>query len=210
MNKQVTKIALAFVLSCSMAYLIGQKVVLPLTDKKAAEKQLEMESNGQQDHQNGEHDDTEIYDLIQNFSNLTLTGQDAVEDNPWGSNLTTFEDEERGTCLLMTPGTGISTRYAVQEQERLYWSCNIHPWMTGVSDGVDLTISVHEADQDDQGTTIKIPVTSSDVYETGNVSLSEFQGMEIQITLNVGNGGHNDSSGDWLVFDRLAVGSARD
>lgn len=216
MSKQVIKIALAFVLSCSMAYLIGQKVVLPLTDKKSAEKQQEMvESNRRQDQQqrdqwNGKDDNTETYDLIRNFSKLTLTGQNDVEDNPWGSNLTTFEDEERGTCLLMTPGTEISTRYAVQEQERLYWSCNIHPWMTGVSDGVDLTITVREADRDDQGTKVTIPVTSSEVYETGNISLSEFQGLEVQVTLIVGNGEHNDSSGDWLVFDRLAVGAAQD
>lgn len=216
MSKQVIKIALAFVLSCSMAYLIGQRVVLPLTDKKAAEKQQEMvESNGQQDQQqkdqrSGEHDNTEIYDLIRNFSNLTLTGQNAVDDNPWGSNLTTFEDEERGTCLLMTPGTEISTRYAIQKQERLYWSCNIHPWMAGVSDGVDLTVTVREADQGDQGTTVTIPVTSSDVYETGNISLTEYAGKEMQITFSVDNGENNDSSGDWLVFDRLVIEPAQD
>lgn len=215
MSKQVIKIALAFVLSCSMAYLIGQKVVLPLTDKKAAEKQQEMvESNEQQDQQqkaqrNGEHDNAEIYDLIQNFSNLTITGQKTVEDNPWGSNLTTFEDEELGTCLLMTPGTEISDLYVVQEEEVLCWSCGIHPWMAGVSDGVDLTITVREADQDDQETTVTIPVTSSEVYETGNIPLSEFQGMEIQLTLSVGNGDNNDSSGDWLVFDRLMIASVQ-
>ena len=216
MNKQLIKIILAFILSCSIAYLIGQKVVLPLTDQKAAEKQQDMiESNGQQGQQqksqrNEEDNHTEIYDLIQKFSELTLTGRSAVEDNPWGSNLTTFEDEEYGTCLLMTPGTEISTRYAVQGEETLRWSCNIHPWMAEISDGVNLTIIVCGTDQEEHKITESFQVTATDSYEQDSLSLAEYAGMEIQLTLSADNGDNNDSSGDWLVFDRLVIEPVQD
>lgn len=207
MNKQFIKIILAFILSCGIAYLIGQKVVLPITDKKAPQNSQEKRiQNQQQDNQwNEVYNNTETYDLIKDFSNLSLNGQSSVNDNPWGSNLTIFEDEMQGTSLLMMPGTEISVRYVVRGEKILSWRCNIHPWMAEISDGVDLTITVCGIDQDEKEMKETFRVTSSDAYEMDSISLSEFQDMDIQVTLSVGNGENNDSSGDWLVFDRLVI-----
>lgn len=205
MNKQVIKIALAFVLSCSMAYLIGQKVVLPLTNRKASDQQQEMIDSDRMQQQREEDSSTATYDLIRNFAELSLTGQCAVDDNPWGSNLTTFEDEEHGTCLLMTPGTEISARYVLQGEETLRWSSNIHPWMAEISDGANLTITVCGTDQEQPKITESFLVTATDSYEQDSISLAEYTGMEIQVTLSVDNGDHGDSSGDWLVFDHLGI-----
>lgn len=206
MNKQVIKIALAFVLSCSIAYLIGQKVVLPLTDKKDADQKQEMiGSNGEQDERKREDNDTATYDLIQNFTDLSITGQRAVDDNPWGSNLTTFEDEGHGTCLLMTPGTEISACYVLQGEETLRWNCNIHPWMAEISDGVHLTITVCGTDQEQPKITESFLVTATDSYKQDSISLAEYAGRKIQVTLSADNGDNNDSSGDWLVFDHLGI-----
>lgn len=184
MNKKYTKIILAFILSCSVAYLIGQKIVLPLSDKK----------NG-----------GEAYDLIMHFSDLSLTGQSIADDNPWGSNLTTFEDEEHGTCILMLPETAISAQYWIQGKETLRWNANIHPWMGKISDGVGLDITVKAVDTDVPEIIKQIKIVPTDTYEQGNISLTEFQDKEVQITLSVNNGDNDDSSGDWLVFDQLAI-----
>lgn len=211
MNKQIIRIILAFVFSCSIAYLIGQKVVLPLTDKESAENQQEIaklkeQEDIKQNSLQGEEDsNAKAYDLIEEFSNLTLIGQNAVNDNPWGSNLTVFEDEERGTCLLMTPGTEVSARYWVQEEDTLCWDCGIHPWMAEISDGAELTITVCGIDQDEIRTIESFQITTVDTYEQGSISLTEFVGTEVQLTLSVGNGKNDDSSGDWLIFDQLMI-----
>lgn len=197
MNRQVIKIVLAFILSCSIAYLIGQNVVIPLTSKE--DENAERREAGQVSE--------ETYDLIRDFSNLSLTGQTVTTDNPWGSNLLTFEDEEHGTCLLMTPGTQIATQYLVEGQKMLHWSCNIHPWMSGISDGVELTIEVQGMNADMKGTTETFHVTSTELFQEENISLSEFQGMEVKISISVGNGDYNDSSGDWLMFEQLVITS---
>ncbi len=198
MRKRCIKILVLFIASCSIAYLTGQKVVLPLTAQKA-------EQNIQQNKQQEERPDSGIYDLIANFSELSLTGESETDDNPWGRNLTIFEDEERGTCILMTPGTEIAVQYVVQEQETLTWSCNIHPWMAEVSDGVDLTIIVSSMDKDIQEVSKTYQVVPADIYENDGISLVEFQGSEVRITFVVSNGANNDSSGDWLVFNRLMI-----
>lgn len=200
MKKKCIKLLLLFVISCSIAYLIGQKAVLPLTEKKSA-----------QNDQQSEQSNTELYDIIKNFSDLSLRGQSATDDNPWGSNLTTFEDEEHGTCILMTPDTEISVQHTLQGQAMLNWSANIHPWMSGISDGAEFTVTVQEAGADTQGITEKVKIVPADAYEQGSISLAEFQNTKIQVTLSVNNGDNNDSSGDWLVFDRLEIAyAARD
>ena len=211
MNKQIIRIILAFVFSCSIAYLIGQKVVLPLTDKELAENQQEIAGLKEQEDikrnslQGEEDSNAKAYDLIEEFSNLTLIGQNAVDDNPWGSNLTVFEDEERGTCLLMTPGTEVSARYLVQEEDALCWNCGIHPWMAEISDGAELTITVCGIDQDEIRIIESFQITAADTYEQDSISLTEFVGTEVQLTLSVGNGNNDDSSGDWLIFDQLMI-----
>lgn len=206
MNKKYIKLILAFILSCSIAYLIGQKVVLPLTDKKNEQN----EQKEQRDNQQDEQIDGEIYDLIRHFSDLSFTGQSVVDDNPWGSNLTTFEDEEHGTCILMVPGTAISVKYRLQGEETLSWNANIHPWMAKISDGVGLDITVKTVGTDVPGITEQIKIVPTDTYEQGSISLAEFQDTEVQITLSVNNGGNDDSSGDWLVFDQLVIQPAAD
>ena len=211
MNKQIIRIILAFVFSCSIAYLIGQKVVLPLTDKELAENQQEIAGLKEQEDikrnslQGEEDSNAKAYDLIEEFSNLTLIGQNAVDDNPWGSNLTVFEDEERGTCLLMTPGTEVSARYLVQEEDALCWNCGIHPLMAEISDGAELTITVCGIDQDEIRIIESFQITAADTYEQDSISLTEFVGTEVQLTLSVGNGNNDDSSGDWLIFDQLMI-----
>lgn len=184
MNKKYIKLILAFILSCSIAYLIGQKVVLSLSDKK---------------------NEGEAYDLIMHFSDLSLIGQSTADDNPWGSNLTTFEDEEHGTCILMMPGTEISVQYKLQGEETLSWNANIHPWMAKISDGVGLDITVKTVGTDVSGITEQITIVPMDTYEQGSLSLAEFQDTEVQITLSVNNGDNDDSSGDWLVFEKLVL-----
>ena len=189
MNKRYIKLILAFILSCSIAYLIGQKVVLPLSDKK---------------------NEVAAYDLIMHFSDLSLIGQSTADDNPWGSNLTTFEDEERGTCILMMPGTAVSAQYRLQGGETLRWNANIHPWMANISDGVGLDITVKTVGTDVPGITEQINIVPMDTYEQGSLSLAEFQDTEVQITLSVNNGDNDDSSGDWLVLDQLVIQPAAD
>ena len=195
MNRQIIKIVLAFILSCSIAYLIGQNVVLPLTAKNGV--------NAEQ--REAEQISEKTYDLIMDFSGLSLKGQTVTTDNPWGSNLITFEDEEHGTCLLMTPGTEISTEYMVEGQKKLHWSCNIHPWMSGISDGVQLNIEVCGVNTDVKGTTETFLITASDSFQEGEILLSPFQDTEVNVSIGVGNGNYDDSSGDWLVFDQLVI-----
>ncbi|MBD5513723.1 MAG: hypothetical protein HDR06_03465 [Lachnospiraceae bacterium] len=207
MNKKYIKLILAFILSCSIAYLIGQKVVLPLTDKKNVQQSEQKE---QRDNQQDEQIDGEVYDLIRHFPELSLTGQSTVDDNPWDSNLTTFEDEEHGTCILMVPGTAISAQYRLQGEETLSWNANIHPWMAKISDGVGLDITVKTVGTDVPGITEQIKIVPTDTYEQGSISLAEFQDTEVQITLSVNNGDNDDSSGDWLVFDQLVIQPSAD
>lgn len=198
MKKRCIKILLLFIASCSIAYLIGQKIVLPFTIQNAEQS---VQGNNQQEEQSH----SGLYDLIANFSDLSLTGKNETDDNPWGSNLTVFEDEECGTCILMTPGTEIAVQYFVQEQEKLSWSCNIHPWMAEVSDGVGLTITVNSMDKDFQEISKLYQILPTDTYENMGISLGEFQGSEVRIIFDVDNGDNNDSSGDWLVFKQLVI-----
>lgn len=207
MNKKYTKIILAFILSCGIAYLIGQKVVLPLTEKK---NEQQSKQNEQRDDQQYEQTDGKVYDLIKHFSDLSLTGLSTVDDNPWGSNLTTFEDEERGTCILMVPGTAVSAQYKLEGEETLRWNANIHPWMAKISDGVGLTITVKPVGTDVPELTEQIKITPIDTNGKSSLLLTEFQDTEVQITLSVDNGDNDDSSGDWLVLDQLVIQSAAD
>lgn len=211
MNKKCIKIILAFIFSCSIAYLIGQKVVLPLTNKKNSQNEQQMSERKEEiGNQQDEQIEEKTYDMIAHFSSLSLTGQSVADDNPWGSNLTSFEDEEHGTCILMLPGTEISTRYTLQGEETLSWNANIHPWMAKISDGVGLDITVQAVSTNVPELTEQIKVVPTDIYEQGSLSLAEFQDTEVQITLRVNNGGNDDSSGDWLVFDQLVIQPAVD
>ena len=77
--------------------------------------------------------------------------------------------------------------------------------MAEISDGANLTITVCGTDQEQPKITESFLVTATDSYEQDSISLAEYTGMEIQVTLSVDNGDHGDSSGDWLVFDHLGI-----
>ena len=123
----------SFFLSCAVAYMIGQNVVLPLTQ------------------QNGTKIDNENvvrqieFDFVENFDQLTFEGKREVskDDNPWGSTIAKIEDDTMGTSIMMVQGTGMSTEYHVDGIESIRWRYNIHPWVTELSDGMSLYVRVY-------------------------------------------------------------------
>lgn len=186
----------SFFLSCAVAYMIGQNVVLPLTQQNGTE--IDNENVVRQIE----------FDFVENFDQLTFEGKREVskDDNPWGSTVAKIEDDTMGTSIMMVQGTGMSTEYHVDGIESIRWRYNIHPWVTELSDGMSLYVRVY-ADGDFENPRIRrsYSVSPDMDYSEMELSLEEFQNQNIKIEFATDNGGYGDDAGDWLILNGLNI-----
>lgn len=180
-----------FIISCTTAYLIGQFVVVPLTQKD--------------DIQN--NDEIIKYRFVDNFEDLSFEGKKDVDtsENPWGSTVAKIEVEDVGTSIMMSQGTGMSTKYHADGNESIQWNYSIHPWVSEYSDGMSLYIRVYADDKENARLRRSYIIKPDDEYISVSLSLSEFADEDITISFSVDNGGNGDSAGDWLVLNDLNI-----
>lgn len=189
----------SFFLSCVAAYMIGQNVVLPLTQK----------NNTGAEANNDERAPEKIeFSFVEHFDELTFEGKKEVskDDNPWGSTVAKIEDDTMGTSIMMVQGTGMSMDYHVNGSESIEWRYNIHPWVTELSDGMSLYVRVY-ADGDFTNPRMRrsyVVSPDTDFHEI-ELPLDEFQDRDIRIKFSTDNGGYGDDAGDWLVLSRLNI-----
>lgn len=84
------------------------------------------------------------FNFIDEFDSLSLDGYAEVDNsvNPYEKTIAHINDESVGDAIFMTAGTGFSTRYQCHENDTLVIRYRIHPWMSEVSDGMKLQISI--------------------------------------------------------------------
>lgn len=186
-NKLVV-ILISFIFSCTAAYAVGQKVVLPLTHISDAGVGVE-------------------YSFVDNFDNLLFDGKQEVDtaDIPWGSTIARIQDEEAGPSIMMVQGTELKAKYHVKENESIQWSYNIHPWVSELSDGMSLYVRVYVEGDENAKLRRSYIVKPGDAYISVVLSLNEFLDQDVIISFSTDNGGNGDSAGDWLVLSRLNI-----
>lgn len=186
-NKFVV-IFICFILSCLVAYAVGQKVVLPLTHKGDADVKTE-------------------YSFVDHFDSLSFENKREVNttDIPWGSTIARIQDEEAGPSIMMVQGTGLQTEYHVKENESIQWNYAIHPWVSQYSDGMTLYVRVYAVGNENAGLRRSYIVKPGDEYTSVDLSLNEFANQDVMISFAVDDGGNGDAAGDWLVLRKLNV-----
>lgn len=188
-NKLVV-ILISFILSCSAAYAVGQKVVLPLSHKSVADTDVKTE-----------------YSFADHFDSLTFENKKEVDtvDIPWGSTVARIQDEEAGPSIMMVQGTGLRAEYHVKENESIRWDYAIHPWVSENSDGMTLYVRVYAAGNENAGLRRSYIVKPDDGYTSVVLPLNEFTDQDVTIYFSADNGGNGDDAGDWLVLSKLNV-----
>lgn len=195
-HKKLAIILSSFFVSCAVAYMIGQNVVLPLTQRNDTGID------------NGQVAKQIKFNFVENFDKLTFQGKREVskDDNPWGSTVAKIEDDTMGTSIMMVQGTGISMNYHVNGIESLQWCYNLHPWVAELSDGMSLYVRVYADGDFEKPKVRRSYLVSPDTdYNEIELSLEEFQDRDIRIEFSTDNGGYGDDAGDWLVLSRLNI-----
>lgn len=134
-------------------------------------------------------------------SKVGIDGLKNTEDYPYGYNVGVIEDEVVGQAILITPGTSIKIKnYAVRENDTLYISGIIHPWVSKDSDGAILEISICSKDNEKEYT---IKIDPKRISE--QIELNDFVNNEINITLSVTNSDGNNEICDWVILQDFAI-----
>lgn len=199
-HKKAMILLISFFLSCTTAYTIGQKIVLPLTQKEDTENVNEYDGNGLRA---GNIE----YSFTDNFDQLTFKGKKTVDtdENPWGSTIAKIEDDNFGTSIMMVQGTGMSAEYHVNGNESVQWYYNLHPWVAESSDGMSLYVRIYVDGEQSPQMRRSYIVSPEDLQKPIELSLKEFEDEDIRIELSTDNGGNNDSAGDWLVLSKMNI-----
>lgn len=199
-HKKLMILLLSFFLSCTAAYTIGQKIVVPLTQKEDADSVNEIDA-----------DSLRIgdikYSFTDNFDQLTFEGRKTVgtDENPWGSTVAKIEDDDVGTSIMMVQGTGMSTDYHVNGNESVQWYYKIHPWVAEFSDGMSLYVRIYVNGEQTPRMRRSYIVTAEDIQKSVELPLNEFENQDIKIEFSTDNGGNGDSAGDWLVLSKMNI-----
>lgn len=199
-HKRLMMLLLSFFLSCTGAYAIGQKVVVPLTQRENADNANEIDDDGLRT------GDIE-YSFIDNFEHLIFAGKKTVDTdaNPWGSTVAKIEDDYDGTSIMMEQGTGISANYHVNGNECVQWYYKLHPWVAESSDGMSLYVRIYVDGEQIPRMRRSYTVTAEDIQKSVELPLNEFENQDIKIELSTDNGGNGDSAGDWLVLSKMNI-----
>lgn len=197
-SKKFIAILASFLLSCTAAYLIGQNVVLPLTQKDDTSVK---ESN------DGLRSGTIEFSFTDSFDTLSFTGKRVVDTSsiPWGNTIAKIEDDTVGTSIMMVQGTGLSVDYHVVGNESVHFFSNIHPWVSESSDGMSLYLRVYENDNEIPSIRRTYIIQPEDEQIEIELPLNEFEGQDIRLSFFADNGGNGDSSGDWLVLSEFNI-----
>ncbi len=191
-SKKIVTIVISFILSCTVAYVIGQKVVLPLSHSHKGDTNVSVKTE---------------FSFVDNFDNLLFEGKREVDtsDNPWGSTIAKIQDDEVGSSIMMVQDTELAAKYHVKENESIEWSYNIHPWVSESSDGMSLYVRVYVAGDKNAKLRRSYIVKPNDKYISASLSLSEFANQDVTISFSTDNGGNGDAAGDWLVLSKMNI-----
>lgn len=186
--KAIMKILIMFFFSCVVAYLIGQKIVVPLTSGGTNQEMFSVSS-----------------DFIACFDDGIVDNFKKTEDNPWNKNIGKIEDDVIGESILMTPNTSVVFSRTLDENNTLLCEYMIHPWMKEVSDGADLTFVITDKDSGDVYVEKKVFVSKEDNHKKLGFSLKDCEGKAVDIKIVAGNGENDNTDGDWIVFTKLEI-----
>lgn len=186
-NKKAYVIGIVFLLSMMICFIIGQNIVLPRAEKKEQLKKQETES------------DESVISIINQFESFSLIGNQEVKDNPWGMTIGKTEMEEMGTCILMTPDTGMDIPVNATTQSELTFEVRIHPWVSADSDGAGLVVQVN----DNEGNTLDeniVEIKNTDEFIPVNINLNAIKETGGVIKILADNGRNDDNICDWIVI----------
>lgn len=182
-NRKILLLALA---SLGVCYAIGQYRVLSKSESNTEETELSAESTG---------------DTAASLENVTFEGVAETSDTPWNVNAGIINMEDAGDCIFLTPNTSAIVS-EISSYDTLELSYEIHPWVSGASDGAGIILWLLDADD-----TIlwqeEISIDAAEGWTDFAVNVAEYDTVDrLQILCN--NGGNDDDSGDWVVI-RVSV-----
>jgi hypothetical protein len=128
---------------------------------------------------------------------LVFEGASDTADTPWNITAGTFEMEDEGECILLTPNTAVEL-LDVEGVSEFSFSYEIHPWVSESSDGAGLILWCLD-EKDDILFEDSIDVDSEVQWQEYTLKLDEIENAsKIKIACN--NGANDDDVCDWVVL----------
>jgi hypothetical protein len=131
------------------------------------------------------------------WEQLSFEGAAATDDTPWNITAGTFEMDDEGECILLTPNTAVELS-DVERVSELSFSYEIHPWVSESSDGAGLILWCLD-EKDNILFEDSIVVDSEAQWQEYTLNLSEIENTsKVKIVCN--NGENDDDVCDWVVL----------
>ena len=173
-SKKLIVIFASFILSCTFAYVIGQKFVVPLRHKEVVDENIK---------------------TADSFVNLSFEGSQETFDNPWNTTAGWIDTEEDGRCIFLTPNTAVF--FEITGAETLVFDYELHPWVKENSDGAGILLWV----MDEEDTILyqeEIFVDAKDSWKRVELDLRPYKSVG-RIKMLCNNGKNEDDNGDWVL-----------
>lgn len=143
-----------------------------------------------------------LYDNM-DTSAVSIEGKIDTTEYPYGYNVGAILDDKIGEAILITPGTSIEIKdYNVQENDDLYLSYAIHPWVSEKSDGSLLKLNI-TSKHDNQEYVFEV----GEKTEQNKINLEMFYDTKVDITVSIDKLENQDEICDWVVLRDFAITS---
>lgn len=208
--KKIYTIGIAFILSLSCCWYIGQKIS---DHSEQKEQQHETASNIESEVSTDISENVETEASATNEGNqISVLSNEAIldmveyegsvetTDNPYGYTAGNILLNDTDNCILLTPNTGAHIKIEGKIQE-LSFHYQIHPWVKDLSDGLGIVIWIMD-ENDEILDTIEIDVPKEGDELDKSLDLSEHDNAS-KFKIMCNNGKNNDDSGDWLVISNI-------
>lgn len=181
----VTVEAVGLLMLLFAAYIIGQRIILPLRENKV----------------NNSNDVSGEYEKKWGNYQFEIIGSEKTEDNPWGYTAGIINMDGEGECILLTPNTELVLE-DVAEDSVISLELMIHPWVAESSDGAGILVRI----RDTSGNIVaedEINIGKEESWIPVEYHIDQYSEVS-SVEFLCNNGPAGDDAADWVVIKAVS------